>query len=152
MFLFRTFVTMSRIYIENRKVRFEYHILETYIAGIVLQGTEIKSIRNGKISMNDSFCYFNDGELFIKNILISETKDAFTHSAKRDRKLLLKKRELNKLSNSLVKGLTILPYKVFMNDKGIVKVEIVLGRGKKLYDKRETIKERDISRELKKEY
>lgn len=143
---------MSRIYIENRKVRFEYHILETYIAGIVLQGTEIKSIRNGKISMNDSFCYFNDGELFIKNILISETKDAFTHSAKRDRKLLLKKRELNKLSNSLVKGLTILPYKVFMNDKGIVKVEIVLGRGKKLYDKRETIKERDISRELKKEY
>lgn len=69
---------MGRTYIENRKVRFEYHILETYIAGIVLQGTEIKSIRNGKISMNDSFCYFNDGELFIKNILISETKDAFT--------------------------------------------------------------------------
>jgi SsrA-binding protein len=143
---------MGRTYIENRKVRFEYHILETYIAGIVLQGTEIKSIRNGKISMNDSFCYFNDGELFIKNILISETKDAFTHSAKRDRKLLLKKKELNKLSNNLVKGLTILPYKVFMNEKGIVKVEIVLGRGKKLYDKRETIKERDISRELKKEY
>ena len=143
---------MGRTYIENRKVRFEYHILETYIAGIVLQGTEIKSIRNGKISMNDSFCYFNDGELFIKNILISKTKDAFTHSAKRDRKLLLKKKELNKLSNNLVKGLTILPYKVFMNEKGIVKVEIVLGRGKKLYDKRETIKERDISRELKKEY
>jgi SsrA-binding protein len=102
--------------------------------------------------MNDSFCYFNNGELFIKNILISETKDAFTHSAKRDRKLLLKKKELNKLSDSLVKGLTILPYKIFMNDRGIVKMEIVLGRGKKLYDKRETIKERDISRELKKEY
>lgn len=143
---------MGKIYIENRKVRFEYHILDTYIAGVVLQGTEIKSIRNGKISMNDSFCYFNNGELFIKNILISETKDAFTHSAKRDRKLLLKKKELNKLSNSLVKGLTILPYKIFMNDRGIVKMEIVLGRGKKLYDKRETIKERDISRELKKEY
>jgi len=143
---------MGRTYIENRKVRFEYHILDTYIAGVVLQGTEIKSIRNGKISMNDSFCYFNNGELFIKNILISETKDAFTHSAKRDRKLLLKKKELNKLSDSLVKGLTILPYKIFMNDRGIVKMEIVLGRGKKLYDKRETIKERDISRELKKEY
>jgi SsrA-binding protein len=80
------------------------------------------------------------------------TKDAFTHSAKRDRKLLLKKKELNKLSDSLVKGLTILPYKIFMNDRGIVKLEIVLGRGKKLYDKRETIKERDINRELKKEY
>jgi len=143
---------MGKTYIENRKVKFEYHILDTYIAGVVLQGTEIKSIRNGKISMNDSFCYFNNGELFIKNILISETKDAFTHSAKRDRKLLLKKKELNKLSNSLVKGLTILPYKIFMNDRGIVKMEIVLGRGKKLYDKRETIKERDISRELKKEY
>jgi SsrA-binding protein len=143
---------MGRTYIENRKVRFEYHILDTYIAGIVLQGTEIKSIRNGKISMNDSFCYFNNGELYIKNILISETKDAFTHSAKRDRKLLLKKKELNKLSDSLVKGLTILPYKIFMNDRGIVKLEIVLGRGKKLYDKRETIKERDINRELKKEY
>ena len=143
---------MGRTYIENRKVRFEYHILDTYIAGIVLQGTEIKSIRNGKISMNDSFCYFNNGELYIKNILISETKDAFTHSDKRDRKLLLKKKELNKLSDSLVKGLTILPYKIFMNDRGIVKLEIVLGRGKKLYDKRETIKERDINRELKKEY
>lgn len=143
---------MGRTYIENRKVRFEYHILDTYITGIVLQGTEIKSIRNGKISMNDSFCYFNNGELYIKNILISETKDAFTHSAKRDRKLLLKKKELNKLSDSLVKGLTILPYKIFMNDRGIVKLEIVLGRGKKLYDKRETIKERDINRELKKEY
>lgn len=143
---------MGRTYIENRKVRFEYHILDTYIAGIVLHGTEIKSIRNGKISMNDSFCYFNNGELYIKNILISETKDAFTHSAKRDRKLLLKKKELNKLSDSLVKGLTILPYKIFMNDRGIVKLEIVLGRGKKLYDKRETIKERDINRELKKEY
>ena len=143
---------MGRTYIENRKVKFEYHILDTYIAGIVLQGTEIKSIRNGKISMNDSFCYFNNGELYIKNILISETKDAFTHSAKRDRKLLLKKKELNKLSDSLVKGLTILPYKIFMNDRGIVKLEIVLGRGKKLYDKRETIKERDINRELKKEY
>jgi len=143
---------MGRTYIENRKVRFEYHILDTYIAGIVLQGTEIKSIRNGKISMNDSFCYFNNGELYIKNILISETKDAFTHSAKRDRKLLLKKKELNKLSDSLVKGLTILPYKIFMNDRGIVKIEIVLGRGKKLYDKRETIKERDIKKELKKEY
>ena len=143
---------MGRTYIENRKVRFEYHILDTYIAGIVLQGTEIKSIRNGKISMNDSFCYFNNGELYIKNILISETKDAFTHSAKRDRKLLLKKKELNKLSDSLVKGLTILQYKIFMNDRGIVKLEIVLGRGKKLYDKRETIKERDINRELKKEY
>ena len=143
---------MGRTYIENRKVKFEYHILDTYLAGIVLQGTEIKSIRNGKISMNDSFCYFNNGELYIKNILISETKDAFTHSAKRDRKLLLKKKELNKLSDSLVKGLTILPYKIFMNDRGIVKLEIVLGRGKKLYDKRETIKERDINRELKKEY
>jgi len=143
---------MGKVYIENRKVRFEYHILETYTAGIVLQGTEIKSIRNGKISMNDSFCYFNNGELFVKNILISETKDAFTHNAKRDRKLLLKKKELNRLSNNLVKGFTILPYKVFMNDKGLVKVEIVLGRGKKLYDKRETIKERDIYRELKKEY
>lgn len=143
---------MSKIYVENRKVKFEYHILETYTAGIVLKGTEIKSIRNRKISMSDSYCYFNNGELFVKNILISETQDAFTHDSKRDRKLLLKKKELYRLSNNLVKGLSILPYKIFMNDRGIVKVEIVLGRGKKLYDKRETIKERDISRELKKEY
>ena len=134
----------------NRKVKFEYEFLDTYIAGIQLIGTEMKPIRNGKVSLVDSFCFFNNNELFLKNAVINNDGTAFTHTPNRDRKLLLKKKEINKLQRDLTDGLTIIPYKLFINSKGFVKVEIILGKGKKNYDKRETIKKRDIERDIKK--
>lgn len=136
----------NNIQIKNRKVSFEYEIIETYTAGIVLQGTEVKMIREGKVSMVDSYCYFSDGELFVKNLLINESKSFFTHKPDRIKKLLLKKQELVKIENKLVKGLTLLPFKLFTNEKGVIKIEVVLGRGKKLYDKRESLKLKDIKR------
>ena len=136
----------KRFEIQNKKVRFEYEIIQSFNAGIQLIGSEIKSIRNGKISINDSFCFFKNGELFVTNMVITESKNSLVHEPNRIKKLLLKKTELNKLQNQLVKGMSILVTKVFLNDKGMAKVEIVLGKGKKLYDKRETIKERDLNR------
>lgn len=134
----------------NRKVKFEYEFLDTYIAGIQLVGTEMKPIRNNKVSLVDSFCFFNNGELFLKNTIINNDGTAFSHQPNRDRKLLLKKRELKKLKRDLTDGLTIIPYKLFINKENFVKIEIVLGKGKKLHDKRETIKKRDIERDIKK--
>jgi SsrA-binding protein len=104
----------------------------------------------GKVSLVDSFCFFNENELFVKNININNDGSTFSHTPVRDRKLLLKKRELSKLKNDLIDGLTIVPYRLFVNDRGRIKVEIALAKGKKLYDKRETIKKRDIEREIKK--
>ena len=101
------------------------------------------------LSLVDTYCYFNGGELFLKGMNITETGVAYSHEAVRDRKLLMKKRELRKLENELIKGLTIVPYKVFFNERGFIKVEIVLGRGKKMWDKRNDIKQRDLDRELK---
>ena len=139
----------TRVRIENRKVKFEYFIEEKFSVGIKLTGVEVKRIREGKISMTDSFCYFNNGELFMKNVLIQGIGNDNIGS---DKKLLLKKKELRKLESELTKGLTIIPHILFENENGLLKLEIVLAKGKKLWDKRNTIKERDISRELKKEY
>lgn len=136
--------------IVNKKSKFEFTFIRTEISGIQLSGSEVKAIRLGKVSLVDSFCFFNENELFVKNININNDGSAFSHSPVRDRKLLLKKRELTKLKNDLIDGLTIVPYRLFVNDRGMVKVEIALAKGKKLYDKRETIKKRDIEREIKK--
>jgi SsrA-binding protein len=133
------------IYIKNKKVFFEYEVIETS-CGIQLQGTEVKMIREGKVSLVDGYCFFNDGELFVKNLLISESKSHFTHDPKRDKKLLLKKRELNKIQGKLVKGLSLIPTLLLTNERGLIKLEIILGRGKKLYDKRESLKLKDIKR------
>ena len=132
----------------NRKVKYEYTFIETHTVGIKLMGSEVKSIDNGKVSLVNAYCYFVDGELFIRDMNIPETNLAYTHEPLRDRKLLMKKKELRKLEKQLINGLTIIPYKLFRNKKGLIKVEIVLGKGKKLHDKRNTIKERDVKRDM----
>ena len=137
------------INIVNKKAKFEYSFLETLIVGIQLVGSEVKSIRQGKVSRSEGYCYFNDGELFVKGMNISDYGYGSSHDTTRDRKLLLKRKELNNLENQLTNGLTIIPYRLFLNDKGLIKMEIALARGKKLYDKRETIKNRDIDRDMK---
>lgn len=134
--------------IENRKVRFDYNIIDTFICGICLIGSEVKSIRNGKVSTNDSYCYFIGEELYVKNLFINENKNSINHDPNRDKKLLLKKSELQKLKKNLIKGHSILLTKVLINDKSIVKCEIVLGLGKKLWDKRNSLKERDLKKNL----
>jgi SsrA-binding protein len=142
----------KRINIQNKKARFEYEFLDQFTAGIVLTGTEIKSIRNSKASIAESFCEFNErGELFAVNMYIEEYAfgTRFNHRPRGSRKLLLNKRELNKLFKQVKNsGLTIVPLKLFINDKGFAKMFIALARGKKLYDKRETLKDRDNKRNL----
>lgn len=128
--------------ITNKKVRFEYEIIEKYTCGVVLMGIEVKAIRDGKVSIVDTFCYIKDNEMFVKNINITTSDD------NRTIKLLLNKKEIRDISKSLDKGLTIVPYRLFTNDRGLIKVEIIIGRGKKLFDKRETIKKRDQERDL----
>jgi len=139
----------------NRKAHFEYFFEATYAAGIVLSGTEVKSLRAGKVSFNDSYCIFHQSELYIRSLHISEY--AFgtltNHQPLQERKLLLTKRELNKLENKIKeKGYSIIPLRIFFNEKGLAKVEIGLGKGKKNYDKRNTIKEREADREVKRKY
>ena len=142
----------------NKGAKFEYEILERYTAGIVLAGSEIKSIRLGKASIAESFCEFQGHELFAINTNIEEYafSRSFSHAPKSERKLLLNKRELKSLQKSVQnKGLTIVPLRLFTNEKGIAKLDIALARGKKNYDKRDTIKDRDVKRDLdrlKKEY
>jgi len=142
----------NNINIKNKKAKFEYELLDTYVAGIVLAGTEIKSIREGKASITQSFCEFNDrGELFVINMQVDEYSHAshFNHRPKAERKLLMQRRELNKLRKDVTtSGLTIVPLKLFINDRGLAKLRISLAKGKKLYDKRETIKDRDSKRNL----
>jgi SsrA-binding protein len=141
----------SNINIKNKKASFEYELIERLVAGIQLTGTEIKSIRGGKVSMNDSYCQFHNGELFAKNIHISEYELGTNnnHLAKRDRKLLLSKRELQKLERKLKEsGNTIVPTRMFINERGLAKLEIALAKGKKVYDKRETLKQKDSQREM----
>ena len=142
------------ILIDNRKARFEYFLEEDYTAGIVLQGCEIKSVRNKDVNMSDSYCTFINGELYVKNLHISPYKNSnFTYKdydAKRDRKLLLTKRELKRLEQSVkLKGYTIVPVNVFVTEKGLVKMTISLAKGKHTYDKSKSIKERDLDREMK---
>jgi len=136
----------NKFEITNKKVRFEYEVIDSFVAGIQLIGSEIKSIRNGKVSIVDSYCFFKKNELFAINLVITESKNSLNHDPNRIKKLLLNKSELNKIQNNLVKGMSVLVSRVFLNEKGMAKVEVVLGRGKKLYDKRQTIKERDLNR------
>ncbi len=141
----------KNVQIKNRKARFEYEILDKYTAGIVLRGTEIKAIREGKASIAESFCEFSNGELFVINMTIQEYSHAthFNHAPKSERKLLLNKRELKKLEKEVKNsGLTIVPLLLFTNEKGLAKIEIALAKGKKEFDKREVIKERDTKRDL----
>lgn len=140
------------INIQNKKARFNYEILDKYTAGIVLTGTEIKSIRTSKASIAESFCEFNDKEeLFIINMTIEEYLYGtyYNHKPKAERKLLLNRKELKKLKKEVsTKGLTIVPLKLFINDNGFAKLDIALAKGKKIHDKRETIKDRDNKRNL----
>ncbi len=141
----------SDIQIKNKKAYFEYHILDKYIAGIKLLGTEIKSIREGKVTINDSFCSFLPDGLYIRNMHISEYSHGsfYNHEAKRDRQLLLTKKELKKLlTKGEEKGFTIIPLRIFISNRGFAKLEIALAQGKKDFDKRNTLKERDSKREL----
>ncbi|WPQ61000.1 SsrA-binding protein SmpB [Chitinophaga sancti] len=138
--------------LRNRSAFYEYAIEDKFIAGMVLTGTEIKSIRQSRVSFNDSFCYFSKGELFVRSLHITEySHGAYAnHDPLRERKLLLTKRELRKMEGKIKeKGFTIVPLRIFLSEKGLAKMEIGLGRGKKLHDKRESIKERDTQREIK---
>ncbi|WP_304066037.1 SsrA-binding protein SmpB [Pedobacter glucosidilyticus] len=141
----------SSVNIRNKKATFEYSILEKFVAGIKLLGTEIKSIRQGKANIGDSFCSFINNELYVRNMDIAEYSHGsfYNHEAKRDRKLLLNKKEIKKLLvKGEDKGLTIIPLRIFINERGFAKMEIALAQGKKAFDKRDTIKERDVKREL----
>jgi SsrA-binding protein len=139
------------IKIKNRKAFFEYFISDKFVAGIVLTGTEIKSIREGKVSLEESYCAFKEDELFVVNMHIAEYKFGTynNHEPKHDRKLLLNRKELKKLNNKIKeKGFTIIPILLFVNEKGLAKLEIGLAKGKKLYDKRESIKTKDTKRDM----
>ncbi|MBW3466248.1 SsrA-binding protein SmpB [Arthrospiribacter ruber] len=139
------------INIRNKKASYEFEFLDTYKAGLVLKGTEIKSIREGKVSLTEAYCFFRKGELFIKQMHIApySMASSYNHEAVRERKLLLSKKELEKLEGKFEeKGLSIIPVRIFINDKGLAKLEIALARGKKLHDKRQSIKDKDTKREL----
>jgi len=139
------------INIRNKQAGFQFELLDKYVAGMVLTGTEIKSIREGKVNLQDGFCYFNNEELFVKGINITPYAQGthYNHAATRERKLLLKRSELKKLESRIEeKGLTLVATRLFINDRGIAKLEIALAKGKKLHDKRDSIKERDAKREL----
>lgn len=141
----------NNINIKNRQAGFEFELLDKFVAGLVLSGTEIKSIREGKANLQDGYCYFNNGELFAKGINITPYAQGthYNHEALRERKLLLKRSELKKLeTKSEEKGLTLVPTRLFINDRGYAKLEIALARGKKLHDKRDSIREREAKREL----
>ena len=141
----------SNINIKNRKASFEYQFIATFVAGISLLGTEIKSIRNNKANISDAYCVFVDEELFVKKLHIDEYPNGgyLNHEPKRDRKLLLNRQELNKMLGKVTeKGNSIIPIRLFINEKGKAKLEIALAKGKKVYDKRESIKEKDQKRDM----
>lgn len=141
----------TQINIKNKRAYFEYEILEKFVAGIQLVGTEIKSIRNSKASIVEAYCRFTQNELYVVNMNISEYDfgNINNHEARRDRKLLLTKKELDKLQKKIKEsGLTIIPLRMFMNDRGLAKLEIGLAKGKKLHDKRETLKNKDAQRDI----
>jgi SsrA-binding protein len=142
--------TTNTINIKNKRASFEYAFIDKYVAGIQLTGTEIKSIREGKSNINDGFCVFQKEELYVRNMHVAPYFDGTYNNVeeKRDRKLLLNRKELNKLAGKLKdQGLTIIPLRLFINEKGLAKLEIALAKGKKLFDKREDIKKRDTERE-----
>ncbi len=141
----------QKIYIKNKRAYFDFHIDDKFIAGIKLLGTEIKSIREGKANLTDSFCTFINENLYVRNLHISEYSHGsfYNHEAKRDRVLLLQKKEIKKLkSRTEEKGFTIVPLAIFISDRGFAKLEIGLAQGKKTFDKRETMKERDSKLEM----
>jgi SsrA-binding protein len=141
----------NSVNVRNKQATFNYELIDKFIAGIVLRGTEIKSIREGKVNLTDGYCYFSRGEIFVKGISITPYAQGthYNHEAGRERKLLMKRTELNKLESKVEeKGLALIPVRLFINEKGLAKLEIGLGRGKKTHDKRESIKERDVKREL----
>lgn len=141
----------NKINIKNKKASYQYHLIEKMVAGIQLTGTEIKSVREGKVSLQESFCIFKGDELYVRDMHIAEyTMGTYNnHEPKRDRKLLLTSRELKKLQTKVQeKGLTIIPTFMFINDRGLAKLEIALAKGKHLYDKRESIKQKDVKRDL----
>ena len=142
---------LPQVNIKNKRASFDYELLDTYQAGIVLTGTEIKSIRLGKASLVDTFCFFNNGELWVKNMYIAEYFYGTynNHQARRDRKLLLTKKELQKLQRlSKESGFSVIPTKIYISDKGLAKIIIAVAKGKKVYDKRESIKEREDKRQM----
>lgn len=142
---------LAPVNIKNKRASFDYELSDSYTAGIVLTGTEIKSIRLGKASLVDTFCFFVHGELWVKNIHIAEYfyGSYNNHSARRDRKLLLSKKELRKLERSIKEnGFTIIPTRLFISEKGLAKINIALAKGKKQYDKRESLREKDDKREM----
>lgn len=144
----------SNINIKNRKASYEYEFIDTYEAGIVLKGTEIKSIREGKVTLQDGYCFFKKGELFSKGINIAQYDQGsfYNHDPLRERKLLLHKQELEKLEKKgQDKGLTIIPVRLFINAKGFAKLLIALAKGKKLHDKRDSLKEKDMKREIERQ-
>lgn len=141
----------NKIEIVNRRATYEYAFVQQYEAGIVLFGTEIKSIRMGNANLNDAYCLFQDGELFVRSLYVAEYEFGTdnNHDARRDRKLLLRKTELKKIEKRVKeKGFTIIPYKLYISDRGFAKLTIALATGKKAYDKRESIKEREDKRSL----
>jgi len=141
----------KNISIKNKRVSWEYFLIEKIVAGIVLTGTEIKSIRSGKANLSDSFCYFENGEIFVRGMHISEYSFGTynNHLEKRDRKLLLNIREIKKLNIKVKeKSMTIIPVKLFINDRGLAKLEIAVAKGKHFYDKRNSLKEKDSKREI----
>jgi SsrA-binding protein len=144
-------MTASKIDVKNRRAGFEYHLLDTYECGMVLMGSEIKSIRAGGASINEAFCAFTGNELVVRNMQINPygTNIHFVHEPKRDRKLLLHQRELDKLKRKLRDaGMTIIPTRLFMAPNGFAKLEIALAKGKKSFDKRESLKEKDVKRDM----
>lgn len=142
---------LKQVEIKNRRASFDYIFLEKFIAGIVLTGSEIKSIRQGKASLSDAYCLINNGEVFIRNLQITEYEKAknYGHEPLRERKLLLTNHEISKLEKKLKdQGLTVIPLRIFTSERGWAKLEIALAKGKKTFDKREDIKAKDVKREL----
>ena len=141
----------KNISIKNKKASFEFEFIDKYTAGIVLVGSEIKSIKQGKVSLQEGYCYFNKGELFVKGINIAEYTEAnqFNHMPTRERKLLLNRQELQKLEKKIKDvGLTIIPTRMWVTERGLAKLDIALAKGKKLHDKRDSIKEKDVKRDI----
>lgn len=140
-----------KVEVVNRRARYEYEFIDTYEAGIVLQGTEIKSVRKSSVDLRDAYCVFKSGELYVRSLYIAEYShgNQFNHEERRIRKLLLKRSELKKLEKRVKeRGFTIVPYRLFINDRGFAKLEIALAQGKKTHDKRDSIKEKDMKRDV----
>jgi len=135
--------------INNRKARFDFEFIRTLTAGMQLTGSEVKSIKDNRVSFVDSYCYFKDKELFLKNLNVTPISAIYTHETARERKLLLNRKELKKLESDMDKGMTIVPFRIFTNEKGLIKIDIALAKGKRTFNKRASIKEKDIDRDTK---